>query len=184
MTDSHVTRRSLLRYGAYGAGAAALAGTAASWDRLTGADIPGRDDGSLVVATLGPAYGPEAIRTLTEGFRKVHPDIKLRINAVQAKPGRWNLELTFAHLRPGVAYTLWGNQTGATPVPGVVFGFFAIGTSLADAGGTATFDYQTTNPSNLGFDLNTTDPNYTVVTSWWSSQWLRILNSSGLLYVP
>jgi len=49
---------------------------------------------------------------------------------------------------------------------------------------TATFDYQTTNPSNLGFDLNTTDPNYTVVTSWWSSQWLRILNSSGLLYVP
>ncbi|MFE1835984.1 extracellular solute-binding protein [Streptomyces sviceus] len=84
MTDSHLTRRTLLRYGAYGAGAAALAGTAASWDRLTGADIPGRDDGSLVVATLGPAYGPEAIRTLTEGFKKVHPDIKLRINAVQA----------------------------------------------------------------------------------------------------
>lgn len=84
MTNSHITRRTLLRYGAYGAGAAALAGTAASWDRLTGADIPGRDDGSLVVATLGPAYGPEAIRTLTEGFRKVHPDIKLRINAVQA----------------------------------------------------------------------------------------------------
>ena len=83
MTNPHVTRRTLLRYGAYGAGAAALAGTAASWDRLTGADIPGRDDGSLVVATLGPAYGPEAIRTLTEGFRKVHPDIKLRINAVQ-----------------------------------------------------------------------------------------------------
>ncbi|NUS76330.1 MAG: extracellular solute-binding protein [Streptomyces sp.] len=84
MTDSHFSRRSLMRYGAYGAGAAALAGTAASWDRLTGADIPGRDDGSLVVATLGPAYGPEAIRTLTEGFKKVHPDIKLRINAVQA----------------------------------------------------------------------------------------------------
>lgn len=84
MTDSHVTRRALLRYGAYGAGAAALAGTAASWDRLTGADIPGRDDGSLVVATLGPAYGPAAIRTLTEGFQRLHPDIKVRINAVQA----------------------------------------------------------------------------------------------------
>ncbi|MFD8048724.1 extracellular solute-binding protein [Streptomyces chartreusis] len=84
MTDSHPTRRTLLRYGAYGAGAATLAGTAASWDRLTGADIPGRDDGSLVVATLGPAYGPEAVRTLTEGFKQVHPDIKLRINAVQA----------------------------------------------------------------------------------------------------
>ncbi|MEU6147951.1 extracellular solute-binding protein [Streptomyces sp. NPDC047081] len=84
MTDSNLTRRTLLRYGAYGAGAAALAGTAASWDRLTGSDIPGRDDGSLTVATLGPAYGPQAIRTLTDGFRKVHPDIKLRINAVQA----------------------------------------------------------------------------------------------------
>jgi hypothetical protein len=107
-----------------------------------------------------------------------------RIDAVQPKPGRWNLELTFAHLRPGVLYTLWGNQTAATPVPGTVLGFFAIGTSLADAAGTATFEYQTTNPSNLGFDLNTTDPNYTVVTSWWSSQWLRILNSSGALYVP
>ncbi|MEV0177431.1 extracellular solute-binding protein [Streptomyces sp. NPDC050803] len=84
MTDSHVTRRALLRYGAYGAGAAALAGTAASWDRLTGADIPGRDDDSLVVATLGPAYGPDAVKALSEGFKKVHPDIKLRVNAVQA----------------------------------------------------------------------------------------------------
>ncbi|GAB2746927.1 extracellular solute-binding protein [Streptomyces bullii] len=84
MTDSHLSRRTLLRYGAYGAGAAALAGTAAGWDRLTGADIPGRDDGSLVIATLGPAYGPTAIRTLTDGFREVHPDIKVRINAVQA----------------------------------------------------------------------------------------------------
>ncbi|CAM5337635.1 hypothetical protein SVIOM74S_06800 [Streptomyces violarus] len=47
-------------------------------------NVPGRDDGSLVVATLGPAYGPEAIRTLREGFRERHPDIKLQINAVQA----------------------------------------------------------------------------------------------------
>ncbi|MGY0060227.1 extracellular solute-binding protein [Streptomyces sp. LZ34] len=84
MTDSLISRRGLMRYGAYGAAAAALGGVAASWDRLTGADIPGRNDGSLVVATLGPAYGPEAVRTLTEGFRKLHPDIKLRINAVQA----------------------------------------------------------------------------------------------------
>ena len=73
MTDSHLSRRTLMRYGAYGAGAAALAGTAASWDRLTGADIPGRDDGSLVVATLGPAYDPEAIRTLTRGLPRGPP---------------------------------------------------------------------------------------------------------------
>ncbi|WP_432174051.1 extracellular solute-binding protein [Streptomyces sp. Tue6028] len=84
MTDSHLTRRALLRYGAYGAGAAALTGTAACWDRLTGADIPGRDDGSLVVATLGSAFDPAAVRALREGFRSVHPDIALRVNAVQA----------------------------------------------------------------------------------------------------
>jgi multiple sugar transport system substrate-binding protein len=84
MTDSHLSRRALLRYGAYGAGAAALAGTAASWDRLTGADIPGRDDGSLVVATLGSAFSPAGVRALVQGFRRLHPDIKVRINAVQA----------------------------------------------------------------------------------------------------
>lgn len=80
----HFERRALLRYGAYGAGAAALAGTAASWDRLTGADIPGRNDGSLVVATLGSAFDQAAVRFLGEGFRELHPDIKLRVNAVQA----------------------------------------------------------------------------------------------------
>ncbi|CAM5702285.1 hypothetical protein SALBM311S_03530 [Streptomyces alboniger] len=84
MTDSLLSRRSLMRYGAYGAGAAALAGVAAGWDRLTGADIPGRDDGSLVIATLGSAFNPEAQRALRDGFREVHPDIRIRINPVQA----------------------------------------------------------------------------------------------------
>jgi hypothetical protein len=118
------------------------------------------------------------------GDANTFSDIGGRINAVQPKPGRWNLELTFTHLRPGVSYTLWGNTSGVTPVPGAFMGgFFAIGASVADAGGTAKFDYQTTNPTNLGFDLNTTAPNFTVATSWWSSQWLQILNSSGTLYV-
>ncbi|GHE85016.1 sugar ABC transporter substrate-binding lipoprotein [Streptomyces spiralis] len=84
MSDSHLSRRTLFRYGAYGAGAAALAGTAASWDRLTGADIPGRDDGALVVATLGSAFDPAAVRAMREGFRALHPDIDVRVNAVQA----------------------------------------------------------------------------------------------------
>lgn len=84
MTDLHPRRRTLLRYGAYGGGAAALAGTAASWDRLTGADIPGRDDDSLVVATLGAAVDPVAQRALSDGFRKLHPGIKVRLMAVQA----------------------------------------------------------------------------------------------------
>ncbi|MBO8192274.1 extracellular solute-binding protein [Streptomyces oryzae] len=84
MTDPLLSRRALVRYGAYGAGAAALGGVAAGWDRLTAADIPGRDDGSLVIATLGSAHDAKAQRALREGFREVHPDIKLRINAVQA----------------------------------------------------------------------------------------------------
>ena len=46
------------------------------------------------------------------------------------------------------------------------------------------FDYQTTSPTNLGFDLNTTGDNVTIVTSWWSSQWLQILDSTGTLFVP
>ncbi|WP_327659960.1 MULTISPECIES: extracellular solute-binding protein [unclassified Streptomyces] len=82
--DRTFPRRTLLRYGSYGAGAAALAGTAASWDRLTGADIPGRDGDSLVVATLGSTFDPAAQRALSEGFRKLHPDIKLRLLPIQA----------------------------------------------------------------------------------------------------
>ncbi|MDT0345065.1 extracellular solute-binding protein [Streptomyces litchfieldiae] len=108
MTDPHLTRRTLLRYGAYGGGAAALAGTAASWDRLTGADIPGRDDDALVVATLGSAFDPAAQRFLRDGFRALHPDIDLRLFAVQAKD--WSdffakiLTLIAAGTAPDVVY--------------------------------------------------------------------------------
>lgn len=63
-------------------------------------------------------------------------------------------------------------------------GFSVAGTSIADAAGTAKFDYETTSTTNLGFDLNTTGDNVTVVTSWWSSQWLQILDSTGTLFVP
>jgi hypothetical protein len=50
------------------------------------------------------------------------------------------------------------------------------------------FDYQTTNPTNLGFDLNVlSNPNdvngITLVTSYWSNQWLQV-KTGGLLYVP
>ncbi|MEV5609583.1 extracellular solute-binding protein [Streptomyces sp. NPDC052225] len=91
MTDSPrpptargVPRRDLLRYGAYGAGAAALAGTASQWDRLTGNDIPGRDGDALVVATLGSAVDPAAQRVLRDGFQRLHPDIRIRLLPVQA----------------------------------------------------------------------------------------------------
>jgi len=57
-------------------------------------------------------------------------------------------------------------------------------TSIADAAGTAKFTYETTSPTNLGFDLNKTGDNVTIVTSWWSSQGLQILDHNGNLFVP
>jgi hypothetical protein len=118
-----------------------------------------------------------------------YTDIRGRIDAVQAKPGRWNLNLTFSNLQPGVLYRLWGNRSGITPVPGNVAGFFAIATATAGLDGKASFSHQTTDPVDLGFDLNMLpDPaapwEITVVTSWWSQQTLQRLDAIGNLYVP
>jgi hypothetical protein len=118
-----------------------------------------------------------------------YTSVKGRINAVQAKVGVWNLGLSFAYLEPGASYKLWGNQDGATPTPGVISGFFPIGTTVAALDGTARFSYQTSNPTNLGFDLNILESPWdaygiTVVTSYWSDQWIEVLNSDGTLYVP
>lgn len=113
-------------------------------------------------------------------------DIRGRINAVQPKAGVYNLDFTFSNLVPGLSYRLYGNRTGLTPTPGVVIGFFPIGKTTAGLDGTAEFSYQTTSPTNLGFDLNVAsgpaDPgDYTVVTSWWSKQWLE-QNTDATLY--
>src|SRR5438034_9698981 len=110
-----------------------------------------------------------------------------RINAVQAKVGVWNLGLSFTNLQPGASYKLWGNRT--TAVSGLVTGFFPIATVVAALDGTARFSYQTTDPSNLGFDLNILydQSDYygiTVVTSYWSNQAIQVRDSSGDLYVP
>jgi hypothetical protein len=115
--------------------------------------------------------------------------IKGRVNAVQAKVGVWNLGLSFANLDPGAGYKLWGHQDTAAPIPGVMSGFFPMGTTTAALDGTARFSYQTSNPSGLGFDLNILDSpwdayGWTVVTSYWSEQAIQVLKSDGTLYVP
>jgi hypothetical protein len=115
--------------------------------------------------------------------------IKGKVNAIQAKEGRWNLGISFSGLTPGMTYRLWGNQDGATPSPGVISGFFIIGDAVADSAGTARYSYQTTNPNNLGFDLNVIDHPWsyngvTLVTSYWSQQAIKVLNPNGTLYVP
>jgi hypothetical protein len=109
-------------------------------------------------------------------------NVKGKINAVQPKPGLYNLGLSFSGLEPGATYYLWGNQNPAPPAPGVVVGFFLIGAVVPGSDGTANFSYQTTTPSSLGFDLNRYG--YTVVTSYWSSQTIQVLNADGTLYVP
>jgi hypothetical protein len=116
-------------------------------------------------------------------------DVKGRVNAIQPKPGRWNLGLSFTGLTPGAMYRLWGNQDGATPSPGVISGFFIIGDAVADANGNLSYSYQTGNPDSLGFDLNITgqgfsDNGITLVTSYWSQQAIKVLNPDGTLYVP
>jgi hypothetical protein len=118
-----------------------------------------------------------------------YTDVTGRINAVQAKLGVWNLGFSFTHLQPGAIYRLWGNQTGSSPSRGDISGFFPIGTAAAALDGTARFSYQTSTPTNLGFDLNILADaqeyrGTTIVTSYWSSQALQVLNPDGTLYVP
>ena len=114
------------------------------------------------------------------GGRSTLPKVSGRINAVQPKPGVWSLDLSFAGLQPGASYTLWGNATAPPAVPGQLAGFFAIGTVLPAADGTAKFSYQTSAPENLGFDLNF--DGITIVTSYWSNQRLHV-NADGTLSV-
>jgi hypothetical protein len=111
-----------------------------------------------------------------------------RIDVVQAKAGIWNLTLSFNHLQPGGIYRLWGNRSGISPVPGNADGFFPIDIRTASFAGAVNFDYQTTSPANLAFDLNilangNTGSGNTLVTSYWSSQWLQVA-AGGLLYAP
>jgi hypothetical protein len=126
---------------------------------------------------------------LCNGDPKAFTSVTGRINAVQAKPGVWNLGLSFAGLQPGAAYKLWGNQPTAPSIPFVLQGFFPIATVTAGVDGTASYSYQTTDPTNLGFDLNVLQDwsdfyGFTVVTSFWSNQTIQVLNSNGTLYVP
>lgn len=62
-----------------------IAGTAFSWPRLTGGDIPGRGDDALTVALFGTAQDAAARQSLVDGFQKQHPDIPVRIIAIQGQ---------------------------------------------------------------------------------------------------
>jgi len=77
---TQLTRRGLLT-GALGVGSLALLGS--QWPRLTGADIPGRRDDSLSIAILGTNQDAAARQSLVDAFTARHPDIPVRLQAIQ-----------------------------------------------------------------------------------------------------
>ena len=77
---TQLTRRGLLT-GAVGVGSLALLG--GQWPRLTGADIPGRHDDSLSIAILGTNQDAAARQSLVDAFTARHPDISVRLQAIQ-----------------------------------------------------------------------------------------------------
>lgn len=79
MTD--ITRRTLLGAGAVGV--AGLFGT--NWDRLTARDIAGRGEDVLNVAILGTNQDAEARAGLVRAFNEIHPDIPVRVQAIQGQ---------------------------------------------------------------------------------------------------
>jgi hypothetical protein len=102
--------------------------------------------------------------------------IKGKMNAVQAKQGRYNLDFSFTNLTPGVEYRLWATRD-AIPFQGT---YLEVGRAFADAAGNAAYKLQTTSPGGLGFDLNTVQGDVTIVTSWWSGQYL-VVNADGTI---
>ncbi len=73
-----IGRRGFLALGGLGAAA-----TAASWERLTARDIPGRGDDALNIAILGTAQDAAARAGLVAAFRERHPEIPVRVQAIQ-----------------------------------------------------------------------------------------------------
>ena len=77
---TQITRRGVLA-GAVGEGSLALLGS--QWPRLNGTDIPGRHDDSLSIAILGTNQDAEARQSLVKAFNTHHPDIPVRLQAIQ-----------------------------------------------------------------------------------------------------
>jgi hypothetical protein len=95
-----------------------------------------------------------------------------KLNAVQAKAGRYNLDFGFSGLTAGTEYRLWVTSDGRTWVE--------VGRAFADESGAVSYSWQTSSPAGLGFDLNTFQGDTTIVTSWWSGQRL-VVNADGTL---
>jgi hypothetical protein len=113
---------------------------------------------------------------LCGGQTTAFSDVRGKMNAVQAKPGRYNLGFSFSGLTPGTEYRLWSTRD-AVPFGGT---WTEVGRAVADDSGSVEFSLQTTSPGGLGFDLNRVAGDVTIVTSWWSGQKLVVNADSSL----
>lgn len=92
-----------------GAGVLGLGALAATWPRLTARDIPGRGDDALTVLILGNSSDAAGRQVIADSFMEEHPDIPVRILAVQATD--WGdffakvLTMVAAGTAPDVVYT-------------------------------------------------------------------------------
>lgn len=73
----------LSRRAVIGALGATAVGTALSWPRLTGQDIPGRGEDVLTICLFGTAQDAAARTRLVAAFRERHPDIRVQIRPIQ-----------------------------------------------------------------------------------------------------
>ena len=101
------------------------------------------------------------------GLTTTFSGVSGRMNAVQAKPGRYNLDFSFAGLTPGVEYRLWSTRDAVS--------WLEVGRAFANESGSVAYKLQTDSPGGLGFDLNTIAAgDITIMTSWWSGQKLVV----------
>jgi hypothetical protein len=110
-----------------------------------------------------------------DGDAAAFTNVSGKLDVVQSKPGRYDLNFTFTNLTPGGVYRLWGNNGS----------FFVVATAVADLSGSAKYTYQTTSPAGLGFDLNSIRGDWdvngvTIVTTYWTNHLLGV-NSDGTL---
>jgi hypothetical protein len=113
---------------------------------------------------------------LCGGSTSTFSDVGGKLDAVQPKPGRYNLEFSFSGLAPFVEYKLLATRD-AVPFGGT---WVEIGRAVSDLGGVVSIKWQTTEPAGLGFDLNRVGGDVTITTSWWSGKKLVVNPDSSL----
>ena len=136
-----------------------------------------KQNGSLGLTPFSTVCGPMPGYGLCNGDPTTFSTVTGKIDAVQAKAGRYNMGFSFTGLQPGATYRLWENLNGS---------FTPLGDLVADSTGKGQFSWQYfAQPGDkLGFDLNVDPTNgygTTVVTSYWTGAVLSPSGPDGLI---